>query len=155
MRIGVSALSGIAGVLFAIGWWLWLDGVAYSVHINNNVKINPAYWIPGFTCSFFVLMLLPVSSNAVNASLSFSFDGDSRAQRARIWFLLAFIIGIGSIIAALALLITEYLQRKDERAVKSTWPGVAMFLQSLLVFLSGLVYRFGGDQVHMQYREVL
>lgn len=131
---------------------MWIDAVAYSVHVKNNIKVNPAYWIPGFAATFYVLMLMPLSSSAVNETIDFS--GGSRASRARIWFLLAFIIGIGSVIAGLALMLTEYLQRHDERVARTTWPGIALCLQTVFIFLSGLVYRFGGDAVVQPYAEI-
>lgn len=54
----VGSLSG--GLLFGIGWMLWVDGVS-AAHAEYGKDVNGAYWIPGVLQTISLLMV-----NAIN-----------------------------------------------------------------------------------------
>ena len=88
---------------------------------------------------------MPVSAKDINGTPDMFSGRNSVAIR--VWVLVAFVVGLGAVMAAMALMITQYTQRSDDKSPTTTWPGLAMLLQSLLIFMSGLVYRFAGDAV--------
>jgi len=85
---------------------------------------------------------------------------------ARAWFVIGFLMAFGSLIGACWILFGAYVGQGEETiktatealflkekkfgfivtpdfTPETTYPGVAIFLQNLLIFLSSLVYRFG------------
>ena len=87
--------------------------------------------------------LMPVSAGDINGSPD-AFSGRSNVG-VRVWILFAFVLGIGSVMTGMALMITQYTQRTDHKDPTTTWPGIAMFAQSVIIFLAAMLYRFGGD----------
>jgi hypothetical protein len=59
---------------------------------------------------------------------------------ARIWLFVGFVLGFSSIIAATWILFAAYLLPTTVRAL---YPGVALFLQNLLIIGGSLTYKFG------------
>merc|ERR1712093_168147 len=94
IRLKPPHVSAIAGVFFGIGWGLFIDSVAYSNHVHNNVDIVFGFWMPGIAATLFLLMMMPISSKAIGNTDAFS-GGSPMA--ARLWMLVAFVLGLGSV----------------------------------------------------------
>lgn len=65
---------------------------------------------------------------------------DSNQKRIRIWLLLSGVVAFGSIFAAVWIAVAHWFT--NEKAPFSNWPGVALILQNVLIFLSGITYRY-------------
>ena len=93
------------------------------------------------------------------------------ARGARVWFFFGFLLGFGSLIGASWILFGEYLITSESRQwtivnkretsmcivcpfsdanndfkPTYTYPGVAIFMQNLFIFLASLVYKFGRSE---------
>jgi hypothetical protein len=127
-----------SGVLFAVAWWLWIDAVAYSVIKNDPVQTVFGHWIPGIVSTVALLMI-----NAVNWSdlygLGFS-SVDSELTRVRVWLFVSFVIAFGGIIAAVWIACANWFV--NEQTPFTQWPGIALILQNVFIFISGILYRF-------------
>jgi len=136
-----TILSYSSGILFAIGWWIWIDGVAYAFHLPEETN-RPVFghWVPGIVSSIGLLMI-----NAVNWTDldGFGFGGldDEVQKRARIWLLFSFTMAFGGIIASIWISSVNWFSRPATEK-QTDWPGVALILQNCLIFISGLCFRF-------------
>jgi heme/copper-type cytochrome/quinol oxidase subunit 3 len=65
---------------------------------------------------------------------------DSNQKRIRIWLLLSGVVAFGSIFAAVWIAVAHWFT--NEKTPFSNWPGVALILQNVLIFLSGITYRY-------------
>lgn len=66
------------------------------------------------------------------------FDGSS-AKAAKAFLLVGFILGFTALTASVWILISEYATGK----YGATYPGVALLIQNILIFLSSLTFKFG------------
>lgn len=63
---------------------------------------------------------------------------------ARLWLLLGFVVGFGSLIASIWILFGNFVVN----GAVNQWRGVALFLQNFLIFFASLVYKFGRAEDH-------
>jgi len=72
-------------------------------------------------------------------------DGCMGMRGARMWFFFGFLMGFGALIGASYILFGEYVVKanKDTFDPNVTYPGVAIFLQNVCIFLASIVYKFG------------
>merc|ERR1711874_436967 len=70
------------------------------------------------------------------------------ANGVRIWFFFGFLLGFGSLIGASWILFGEYVTETEGKTFnpKSTYPGVAIFLQNACIFFASLIYKFGRSE---------
>ena len=90
------------------------------------------------------------------------------ANGVRIWFFFGFLLGFGSLIGASWILFGEYVTESNQSHSicyfwslmtvvffsaegktfhpKSTYPGVAIFLQNACIFFASLIYKFGRSE---------
>jgi hypothetical protein len=82
--------------------------------------------------------------NAVNWSdlygLGFS-SVDSELTRVRVWLFVSFVIAFGGIIAAVWIACANWFV--NEQAPLTHWPGVALILQNVLIFVRYFSFLFG------------
>jgi len=136
-----TILSALSGVVFAIGWWIWIDANVYLTTVNKSdpVQIQFEYYIPAMGGTLAMIMINGVSWAQIHDS---GFWGDG--PRARIWLLASFTIAFGSILGSLWIAIVIWFSPpKDKPQPLSVYPGIAILLQNILIFAAGLLYRFG------------
>mmetsp|Transcript_1433 Transcript_1433/g.2956 ORF Transcript_1433/g.2956 Transcript_1433/m.2956 type:complete len:152 (+) Transcript_1433:130-585(+) len=126
--------SVTAGVIFGIGWWVYIDGAAVAEGTGRDPLGYS--WLPGVGTTLCFLMI---------NMMSWSQLSDDMNQRgmcmARAFLFSAMIIGLGCISVALFIMVNEYLNGGDEVGTK--WPGIALMIQNLLIFVSTFIMRFG------------
>ncbi|KAJ3436050.1 small membrane protein-related [Anaeramoeba flamelloides] len=138
----VTIFSLCAGLLFGLGWWLWIDSVAYASHIDDPVPVSGAYWIPGIFGTVAVLLICITPTDADDDMID-----ENRGKRIKAFLLFSFFVGIASILASMWILIEVYGGvKKDATDPKSSWPGIAGMLQTLSLFVSALLYRWCKSQ---------
>lgn len=74
---------------------------------------------------------------------------DSNQKRIRIWLLLSGIVAFGSIFAAVWIAVAHWFT--NDKTPFSNWPGVALILQNVLIFLSGITYRYAKPPPSEEY----
>lgn len=59
---------------------------------------------------------------------------------ARLWLMIGFIASFACLVAGIWIMFGDYVFNKNS---KDSWPGVALFLHTFLIFISSMVYKFG------------
>ncbi|CAH8517457.1 unnamed protein product [Schistosoma turkestanicum] len=124
-------VSMIAGVLFALGWWIAIDAaVLFAENLPN------AYHTAGVFSTIAFILINSVPNGVLRDEFS-----DSRIGRrgALICLFIAFSMAFSSSIAACWILFGAYVSEGKT----PVWPGVAILLQNLLICTSSLLFKFG------------
>lgn len=124
--------SILSGLLFFAGWWFLIDAMSVDPHQITTGQVFVGIF---GTISFFMV-------NAVKNSHINENSDESGARIAKIWLLIGFIMGFASVMAAVWIMIEDYINNKD----KNNWPGVALLLQNVLILVGSLVYKFGRNE---------
>ena len=121
-----TSLSLIAGVVFGIAWWIYVDGSAIDSTASGY------HWLPGVGSTIAFVMI-----NAMHWP-DLTDDEGSTAVKARAFLIVAMMLGIGCIAAALIIMLKVFVNGSA-----NTWTGVALLVQNVLIFVSSFVMRFG------------
>jgi hypothetical protein len=148
-RSRTRTFSMIAGVLFAVAWWLFIDAAAVTSATlkdpETSLGIKPVMYLPGIGTSLAFVTINCMDWSALNAD-EFSHYGGSRTRlQARGLLTISILLGLGSIIGAIVLFANVYANKEGWKGQipDSVYPGAAVFVQSTLIFIAGFVMRFG------------
>uniref|UniRef100_A0A0E0AWG0 Uncharacterized protein n=1 Tax=Oryza glumipatula TaxID=40148 RepID=A0A0E0AWG0_9ORYZ len=114
---------GVAGAVFVVGWWFWVDAVVCSA-----VQVSFLHYLPGENpLSFFFLVLNPfeLMLEAVSRNPGIF------ASLAALMFNCSEALALCGIAGAVGLLVQDALTDKGP----SVWTGVAGVLQCVLVLI--------------------
>ncbi|EDV95873.1 transmembrane protein 50A [Drosophila grimshawi] len=127
-----SALA--AGLLFFTGWWIIID--AMSGDGQHQITTGHVFIGVFGTISFFMV-------NTVKGEyISEDNTSESGARLAKLWLLIGFVIGFASIIAAIWVMIDNFINNDK----KDSSLGVALLLQNVFILFGSLVYKFGRNE---------
>ncbi|XP_067646613.1 transmembrane protein 50A [Eurosta solidaginis] len=126
--------SLVAGFLFFAGWWVLIDAMS----VDNLHEITTGHVFIGVFGTVAAAMVNVVK----NSHISEENTSASGAHLAKIWLLIGFVMGFASIIAAAWVMIDVFLNNNN----KSSWFGVAILMQNLLILLGSLVFKFGRNE---------
>ncbi|KAL4255382.1 UPF0220 family protein [Pleurotus pulmonarius] len=131
----------IAGALFALANWTFLDAAILSAHAKKPLDPPPPVhvtfvdWVPGI-CSllgFFVIVL--IDKDRVRGEEGF---GDSRAVwRARLFLFIGFALMAGGLAGSITVLILKYIL--EDYSEQFTYYGYANVSQNVALMLSAVV----------------
>lgn len=136
--------SVVSGVLFFFGWWLAIDAAAVY---PQKTELKDVFHICGVFATISMFMVNGVSSATLESPDSYT-EGCLGVNGARIWFFFGCLMGFGSLIGASYILFGEYVAPPEKSEFKpgSTYPGVAIFLQNLFIFMASLIFKFGRSE---------
>jgi len=124
-----------AGTLFFIGWWVIIDIAAMY---PDSKQFNHAYHVCGVLATVSLFMINAVSNGHIRGDAYTSgFFGQTAA---RIWLFIGFVLGFGSVIAAVWILFGVYVIPDRET---TRYPGIGIFFQNVLIFIGSLIFKFG------------
>ncbi|XP_037934082.1 transmembrane protein 50B [Teleopsis dalmanni] len=126
-------VSLIAGILFFSAWWILID--AMSADGQHQITTGHVFIGVFGTISFFMV------NTVKNSHITEENTSESGARIAKIWLLIGFVIGFASIIAAVWVMIDDFINTK-----KDNWLGVALLLQNVLLLFGSLVYKYGREE---------
>ncbi|CAM2718672.1 unnamed protein product [Rotaria socialis] len=118
-----TIMSIIAGVLFAIGWWIIID---MSCQYPQQSDFNRIYHIIGIVATLALILANSVSNSQIS-----SYNNASVRIGARLILFISFIFVFGSFIASVWVLFGYYVAYKKERL----YPGLAIFGQNLAILI--------------------
>jgi len=133
--------SVASGALFFFGWWLAIDA---AVVYPNKDDLKDVFHICGVFATISMFMVNGVSSATLESPDSYT-NGCLGVRGARIWFFFGCLMGFGSLIGASYILFGEYVAQTNFKPT-ATYPGVAIFLQNLSIFLASLIFKFGRSE---------
>jgi len=134
-----------AGILFGIGWWIWIDATVYHAHFNTQIQVIWWEYVAGIISTIGLIMVNLVSWNDLDTNNIF---GDKVSTRAKIFLFAAFIVSFVGIIAALWIAIEQWFILSNTYAdpKPSVYGGVALIVQNGLIFAGNMMYRFAKPQ---------
>ncbi|KAH8286937.1 hypothetical protein KR018_010721 [Drosophila ironensis] len=150
------ACSIIAGLLFFAGWWVLIDAMS----IDGKHQITTGHVFIGIFGTISFCMVNVVKGEHISDENS----SESGARIAKIWLLVGFIMGFASIIAAVWVMIDDFINNgetlrwagpllKDHfnhslrlADKKDGWFGVSLLLQNVFILFASLVYKFGRNE---------
>ncbi|RKO95353.1 hypothetical protein CAUPRSCDRAFT_4391, partial [Caulochytrium protostelioides] len=86
----------LSGTLFAVGWWLFFDGVAFSASHGLPVPIRPEDWLPGVFSTLSLILVNLISKDHINAT-EFTYGDDHVATKARACAFLGAVMALSSL----------------------------------------------------------
>ncbi|XP_072035327.1 transmembrane protein 50A-like [Amphiura filiformis] len=132
-----NAVASIAaGVLFFAGWWIMIDAAAVYPHQKDLLH---AYHTCGVVSTLAFFMVNAVSAGQVRGD-SYT-TGCIGQTGARIWLFIGFLLAFAALIGSCWILFAAYVVNQDKD--RDPYPGVAIFMQNFLIFVGGLVFKFG------------
>eukprot|EP00047_Mylnosiga_fluctuans_P012828 m.27997 g.27997 ORF g.27997 m.27997 type:complete len:162 (-) comp4485_c0_seq1:66-551(-) len=122
--------SGVAGLLFAVAWWIVIDaGVIDGIE-------GPDY-LCGVGATVGLFMFNSISIHQGDSSMYTS--GAIGSVGARVFLFLGLLVSFGSAIAAVWVMILHYIEKDNV----PLYPGVALCVQNFLILGSSAVFKFG------------
>ena len=139
-ELAASAGSVGAGLLFGIGWLIWIDGVV-SASVEHGHSVHGAWWIPGIFQTASLVMV-----NLVNWSLlsEDTFGDESVGARVKCWVFLAFLLAFGGLIGAVWILVAEANSNSSTSMVwerGAAGAALAGITQNCCIFFGSLLFR--------------
>eukprot|EP01117_Protostelium_nocturnum_P016125 TRINITY_DN6325_c0_g1_i1.p1 TRINITY_DN6325_c0_g1~~TRINITY_DN6325_c0_g1_i1.p1 ORF type:complete len:162 (+),score=45.35 TRINITY_DN6325_c0_g1_i1:145-630(+) len=131
-----------AGILFAVAWWVWIDSHVYvtsSFYLSTETPISHTitfvHYIPGLVATLGLIMTNLVSLENVNPT-SWMFDPEI-SSKIRFWLFASFIVSFAAVGGAMWILAAQFLPAHNNG---SQYPGIALAVQTVLIFASSVIY---------------
>eukprot|EP01029_Cantina_marsupialis_P027198 TRINITY_DN7541_c0_g2_i1.p1 TRINITY_DN7541_c0_g2~~TRINITY_DN7541_c0_g2_i1.p1 ORF type:complete len:140 (-),score=39.78 TRINITY_DN7541_c0_g2_i1:219-638(-) len=118
--------SLIAGIIFGMSWWVYLDG---QLDCDEDNCAETYDWLPGVgtTLAFIII-------NGIHWPDLTDEEGSTQCK-SRTLLMIAVIIALGSIAAALVIMVDVFDGEK--------WTGAALLIQNVGIFIATFIMRFG------------
>lgn len=129
--VAVELSSNFAVDKFFSGWWIIIDvGARYKAE-----EFHGALYLFGIfgTLSFIIV------NSISNSQLVEDGYASVNPRAAKGCLLVGFILGFSALTGSVWILISEYASGK----IPNPYPGVALLLQNILIFLGSLTFKFG------------
>jgi len=133
-----SLMSIFAGIIFGVGWWLFADAGGWAQWRNDDTVVHQysgEYVAPGILMTGAIFLLNAIPYSALSSDGGFD---DPVNTRAKIALAIVVLSAMGCFFGAIWILAKNYSKSDDG----NSYPGVAILLQNILIFVSGLIARF-------------
>lgn len=148
-RTRLRVFSSVGGSMFALAWWLMVDAAVFVDVQDEPLKLGPVLWLPGVGSTLTFLIVVFMDWDALYADELTHFRAAETRMSARAILALAVGLGVSSVLGAVYILVVVYAGHRgvDGNLPDSVYPGVAIFLQTLLLFVGAFVMRLGRLEV--------
>ncbi|KAI8928909.1 hypothetical protein BC831DRAFT_497328 [Entophlyctis helioformis] len=133
----------VSGALFSIGWWLFIDGIAFNASRADKisvVQIGFEDWIPGIISTLALIIVNLIDRETLSAD-DFAYSGQNVACKARACAFLGVTMALGALGGALAVLSLKFII--PGVSGDAFYVGQSITLQNFLIFFSSMVLWFG------------
>ena len=127
--------SYLAGLMFGIGWWSFIDAAAYATQDEQTLNINFVRSLPGIGTTLALFGINSMDWGALTAD-SMTYHGDNVACKARTFVLFCIAVSLASLVGSIVILAQDYVDTDG-----SPWPGIAVFLQATLIFFATFIMK--------------
>ncbi|KAL8951726.1 MAG: hypothetical protein Q9222_002305 [Ikaeria aurantiellina] len=129
----------LAGALFSIGFFFFIDASTYShSHLNAGSEVHVKFvdWIPGICSALGMLVINSIEKTRLSAD-SYSYSGTGVAWKARLVLFLGFALMAGGLAGSVAVLVLKYVV--PEYGFPALYFGIANVVANGLIMLSSVV----------------
>ncbi|TPX51089.1 hypothetical protein SeMB42_g01033 [Synchytrium endobioticum] len=136
-------ISGyLSGALFAIGWWIFIDGLAFCSTRDPPLPVPLAFedWVPGILSTIALIVVNLIDKDTLNAD-DFSYSGTNIACKARLCAFVGVTMALGSLGGALAIMSLKYAI--PGYSENDFYFGLCVVLQNFLIFSGSMLLWFG------------
>ncbi|KAI8081964.1 uncharacterized protein B0P05DRAFT_538810 [Gilbertella persicaria] len=135
-----------AGMLFALGWWVFIDGLSVLWNLQNR-QIAPGIedWVPGIITTFGMIIVNLIDKEALKGNLV----DDEYIWRARLFLFFGFAMMAGGFSGSVAVLVTKYIYN-DSLDFFNTYLGITDVVQCFLIMLSAGILWLSQSSNHSQ-----
>ncbi|KAJ3012199.1 hypothetical protein HKX48_006412 [Thoreauomyces humboldtii] len=125
----------LAGTMFAVAWWIFIDGATYAVTREKPLPIKVAFvdWIPGILSTFALIIVNLIDREMLNADGDGS--GHSVATKARGCAFVGVSMALGALGGGYAVTILKYI-RAGYTMGDPAYFGFCIAGQNTLIFMS-------------------
>lgn len=134
----------IAALLFFSGWWIIIDTA--SVYPKS---FNFSYYICGILATISFIIVNGISNDLLHSPSAFT-GGVLSPGAVKVFLFAGFVLGFTSIIAAIWIMIAEFAVND---AQTDKYPGYALLMHNIFIFLSTLIYKFGPPTENEYFNE--
>lgn len=124
----------MTGILFAAGWWIFIDGFSYADRNQSNA--GPFYmYLPGI----FATIGLFILNNIRKEVFAQETTNEDILWWEKLLLIVAVIFHLASIIESIWVFCGKHID-KQSNAIK--WRGISTIIQSILITLASFGWRF-------------
>eukprot|EP00483_Globobulimina_turgida_P000362 UN00362 len=126
----------IAGILFGIAWWLFIDGCAHSNALGGENSVEFLDSLPMTGATIFFILIVSFGWERLSAE-DFEYEGCSNVGTwARLCLFFDIMIGFGSCIGSGILMATRWMQND-----RDAYFGVMQLIGTIVIFVSAVCWR--------------
>ncbi|KAI9274547.1 hypothetical protein BDA99DRAFT_497864 [Phascolomyces articulosus] len=129
-----------AGMLFALGWWMFVDGLSFSSILPDR-KAYAGFedWAPGIVTTLGMFIVSLIDKEALRGS---TFD-EGIPWRARLFLFMGFAMMAGGFAGSVSVLVVKYIMHDLEPI--DSYVGICAVVQCGLIMLSTAVLWISQD----------
>ncbi|PVV04862.1 hypothetical protein BB560_000622 [Smittium megazygosporum] len=122
-----------SGALFAIGWWLFIDGLIVARHtVDFGVNIGLEDWVPGLLATFGMLITNSIDLSSLNDESDFEYGSSRIANRVKLMLFIGIALIAGGVAGSFAILVIKYTNA-GEPGKEALYTGITGVAQTLLI----------------------
>ncbi|CDH48201.1 predicted protein [Lichtheimia corymbifera JMRC:FSU:9682] len=120
----------VSGMLFALGWWMFIDTLSFSFTLSDRkVLFGVEDWVPGIITTLGMIVVCLIDKSSLRDSW-----GESGSWQARLCLFLGFAMMAGGLAGAVSVLVVKYIMHDLDSA--DCYPGIGIVVQCGLLMLS-------------------
>ncbi|KAJ3226269.1 hypothetical protein HK099_005266 [Clydaea vesicula] len=129
----IEIVGYVAGALFALGWWLFIDGVSFAATRSPAVAVPISFedFVPGILSTFSLIIVNLINKETLNAD-DFSFGGNHVAAKARGCAFIGVTMALSAIIGAISIMCVKYVV--PGHGGDTLYFGIIIPVQNILIF---------------------
>ncbi|KAG2205774.1 uncharacterized protein EV154DRAFT_504311 [Mucor mucedo] len=141
-----------AGILFALGWWTFIDGLTILWNLQDRL-IAPGIedWAPGIVTTFGMIIVNLIDKETLKGN---GYD-EEFTWRARLFLFLGFAMMAGGLSGSVAVLVTKYIYNDNDLDLLNTYLGITDVVQCSLIMISTAILWFAqSSSENQQYYQI-
>lgn len=131
----------VCGGLFAIAWWLFIDGLAVIQSAKVPTEWQPIFgdWLPGLGVSFSFFMINVISRPMLTGDFYGYADDSGVRWKVRLWFFVALALSMASLGGSVGMFAIRFSQSPESAPDEFKYFGTTIVAQSLIILLTSLI----------------
>ncbi|KAI9349013.1 hypothetical protein BDR26DRAFT_798933 [Obelidium mucronatum] len=147
-----KAVGYSSGFLFALGWWLFVDGLCFAATRPGGESPHVRFedWLPGLLSTLSLVIVNLIDKDSLNAD-DFSYSGSNVACKARACAFIGITMAMGALGGSFAILALKYLV--PGLSGEDIYFGIMITLQNIFIFVGSMTLWFGRNSGEEGYGE--